>query len=141
MSVLAAKLYQDAGRKLDDAAFAQLQEELEKLRHDDNGLFWSFVGLEAFNQVCVQLGDKVTGDRIWAFLLEQRDHFPELETKLRGLSQDQAQATQQKAQAITGAATGPKAAPVFGQAAPKGTTRLSDLIPQGNLRPPIPRKK
>lgn len=141
VSVLAAKLYQEAGRKLDDDAFEKLQDELEKLRGDDNGLFWSFVGLEAFNQVCVKLGDKATGDKIWAFLLSQRDHFPELEAKLRALSQDQAQATQAAAKDLTGVGSATKAAPVFGKAAPKGTTRLSDLIPQANLRPPIPRKK
>ena len=141
VSALAAKLYQDAGRKLDDAAFDKLQEELDKLRGDNNGLFWSFVGLEAFNQVCIKLGDKPTGDKIWAFVLSQRDRFPEMETNLRSLSQDRAQATQNAAKDLTGAGSTSKEAPVFGKAPPKGTTRLSDLIPQTNLRPPVPRKR
>lgn len=141
ISLLAAKLYYEGGRKLDQAAFDRLQAELEKLRGDDNALFWGIVGLETLNQMLVNAGDKPTGDRIWAFLLEQRDHFPDLEAKLRALSQDQAQATQNAAKALTGASGEVKAAPVFGKAAPKGTTRLSDLIPQANLRPPVPRKK
>ncbi|MBK6684278.1 MAG: hypothetical protein IPG45_07380 [Deltaproteobacteria bacterium] len=140
VSLLATKLYYEGGRKLDDAALERLQAELERLRGDDQSLFWSFVGLEALNQLLTKAGDKATGDRIWTFLLAQRDHFPDLETKLQALSQDRAQALQSAAQnLIGGAAKG--GAPVFGKAVPKGTTRLSDLIPQANLRPPVPRKK
>lgn len=141
VSILATKLYYAGGNKLDDAAFETIQAELEKLRGDDNALFWSFVGLEALNQLLVKAGDKATGDKIWTFLLSQRDHFPALEAKLQGLSQDQAQANQVAARRLTGAAGERANAPLFGKTAPKGTTRLSDLIPQANLRPPIPRKK
>lgn len=140
ISVLATKLYYEGGRKLDDPALERLQAELEKLRGNDHELFWAFVGLESLNQLLTNAGDKTTGDRIWAFLLAQRDHFPALEAKLQALSQDRSQAVQSAAQNLTGAA-GKTGAPVFGKAAPKGTTRLSDLIPQANLRPPVPRKK
>lgn len=140
VSVLATKLYYEGGRKLDDAALERLQAELEKLRGNDQELFWSFVGLETLNQLLTNAGDKATGDRIWTFLLAQRDQFPDLEAKLQAMSQDRSQALHSAAQNLIGSA-GKTGAPVFGKAAPKGTTRLSDLIPQANLRPPIPRKK
>jgi hypothetical protein len=137
---LTTKLYYAGPNKLEDEAYETIQAEIDSISGDHNLLFWTLVGLEAMTQIMTKLGDKTGAEKLWAFIRTQPPRYPAFESELSSNAQDRSEALKSSAPGLTGA-TQEKVAPVFGKAAPKGTTRLSDLIPQNQLRPPIPRKK
>jgi hypothetical protein len=141
LGIQAIQLYNEGNKTLGEAALAQLSQGLTALRQDLQQLLHAIAGLGAAALYLEQQGDAPTAEKLKALMSAQAPLFERIKEQLTEQLQDQAEGTAAQAKSLIGAEKGPRTAPRYDAPAPKGTTRLSDLMPNPALRPPSPRKK
>jgi len=135
------RLFNEAGFKFTPEIFERINELLDALVDDHNELFWSLVGIWGLAGLIGQQGDPASSEALTAHMRTLRARFPKLDEEITALLETTNSSVLKKFRASVGEDSEPKRAPVFGAAAPKGATKLSDLMPPDRLRPPMPRKK
>jgi hypothetical protein len=129
LAQLAVSLYYKKGRKLDSAAMASLEDELDKSAEDTNALFWGLSALAVVSNRLEAKGDLAAAGRLTKFIKRQRSRYPDLEQGVISLSMDRASDAQRYRTEKR-----PLTAPVFGARLPEGSRRLFEIVDPNTMQ-------
>lgn len=120
-----------------DQEVAALQERLNGMYPDLQEAYYALLALTAFSLFVKQQGDEASSERLMALVRDQAPHFEEVKHQVA----DKNKAFKEQFAKLAALDTSAdKTAPKYGEQAPKGSLKASDLLPNPALRPPPKRK-